>query len=321
MKCLKCGTGVPDSAAFCPNCGNRLRSAVLSPKPETFKFSCDACGQHISVPKAWSGRLAVCPACNQRVRIPRPDTEEGPRVMPLPPPPVRPVSAVPPLVVTRKTAAAPLETERVVEEKVESAGKVVPEVPADRYAAGKRRNLMAGAAGIGVLICLLAVLGAVGMHFVRSASDARPADLEIFRRIGVACTIYCVDFRGQFPVGEGAAGFRRLIEQECMERSVLLPDGAELAEQNLKIAYVGSGLQEGQADCGRLPIAFDKPEDSSGGIRVLRCDGTISVVEYFEESRSCADFAAFLRRTTPGPEESWALILENARAIDFADGL
>lgn len=114
---------------------------------------------------------------------------------------------------------------------------------------------------------------------------------------------------------------KRLIDQECLDRSVLLPGGGEIAESNLKIAYVGSGLTEGRADCGRLPVAFDKPKDARGGIRVLRCDGTISVVEFPEEVRRCADFVNFLRQSTPGPEESWALILENARAIDFADGL
>lgn len=322
MKCLQCGTVVPDSAAFCPTCGSRLPGAALSPKPETFKFSCDVCGQHISVPKAWSGRLAVCPACNQRVRIPRPDSANGPRVVPLPPPLVRPASAVPPpLFPSNGNAAAEPEKEpEPVGEEKKAAG-AIPELPAELLAAGKRRNLMAGAAGIGILLCLLAVLCMTGLHLFRNAAAAQPADLELFRRIGVACTIYCVDSRGLFPVGEGAAGVKRLIDQECLDRSVLLPGGGEIAESNLKIAYVGSGLTEGRADCGRLPVAFDKPKDARGGIRVLRCDGTISVVAFPEEVRCCADFVNFLRQSTPGPEESWALILENARAIDFADGL
>ena len=322
MKCLQCGTVVPDSAAFCPTCGSRLPGAALSPKPETFKFSCEVCGLHVSVPKAWSGRLAVCPACNQRVRIPRPDSANGPRVVPLPPPLVRPASAVPPTLFPSNgnAAAEPEKEPEPVGEEKKAAG-AVPELPAELLAAGKRRNLMAGAAGIGILLCLLAVLCMTGLHLFRNAAAAQPADLELFRRIGVACTIYCVDSRGLFPVGEGAAGVKRLIDQECLDRSVLLPGGGEIAESNLKIAYVGSGLTEGRADCGRLPVAFDKPKDARGGIRVLRCDGTISVVEFPEEVRRCADFVNFLRQSTPGPEESWALILENARAIDFADGL
>ena len=149
MKCHQCGTVVPDSAAFCPKCGSRLPGAALSPKPETFKFSCDVCGQHISVPKAWSGRLAVCPACNQRVRIPRPDSANGPRVLPLPPPLVRPASAVPPPLFTSNgnAAAEPEKEPEPVGEEKKAAG-AVPELPAELLAAGKRRNLMAGAAAL-----------------------------------------------------------------------------------------------------------------------------------------------------------------------------
>ena len=234
MKCLQCGTVVPDSAAFCPTCGSRLPGAALSPKPETFKFSCEVCGQHISVPKAWSGRLAVCPACNQRVRIPRPDSANGPRVVPLPPPLVRPASAVPPTLFPSNgnAAAEPEKEPEPVGEEKKAAG-AVPELPAELLAAGKRRNLMAGAAGIGILLCLLAVLCMTGLHLFRNAAAAQPADLELFRRIGVACTIYCVDSRGLFPVGEGAAGVKRLIDQECLDRSVLLPGGGEIAESIL----------------------------------------------------------------------------------------
>lgn len=377
MKCIQCGVNVPDSAAFCPNCGSRLRSAVISPKPETFKFSCEICGQHISVPKVWSGRLAVCPSCNQRVRIPPvnsdrvidssavrplstpppapaaeppeavpPQEESGaaPKLRAVPPPPVlqrvqpvaeeearpapvpmRVVPLPPPLpkkkrqpVLSLREAAAPAE---LPEEQSPAPAEVIPEVPAAVLAAGKRRNLMTGAAGIGILFCLLAVLGVVGVRLYRNAASSRPADLELFRRIGTACTIYCVDFQGAFPVGEGAVGFRRLVEQQCLERSQLLPEKTEFSEQNLKIAYVGGGLREGSVECGLLPVAFDKPRWAKKIIRVLRVDGTISLVEIPRGTRSCAEFAAFLRQSTPGPETAWGLILENARAIDFADGL
>lgn len=376
MKCIQCGVNVPDSAAFCPNCGSRLRSAVLSPKPETFKFSCEICGQHISVPKVWSGRLAVCPSCNQRVRIPQVnsdrviDSSARPLSTPPPAPAAEPTEAVPP---QEGAGAAPKlravppppvlqRVPQVTEEEVRPAppqmrvvplpppkkmmkrqpvlslreeeppaeppeepspgpAEVIPEVPAAVLAAGKRRSLMTGAAGIGILFCLLAVLGVVGVRLYRNAASSRPADLELFRRIGTACTIYCVDFQGAFPAGEGAVGFRRLVEQQCLERTLLLPEETEFAERNLKIAYVGSGLREGRVECGPLPVAFDKPRSGKKIIRVLRVDGTISQVEIPRGTRSCAEFAAFLRQSTPGPEADWGLILENARAIDFADGL
>ena len=376
MKCIQCGVNVPDSAAFCPNCGSRLRSAVLSPKPETFKFSCEICGQHISVPKVWSGRLAVCPSCNQRVRIPQVnsdrviDSSARPLSTPPPAPAAEPTEAVPP---QEGAGAAPKlravppppvlqRVPQVTEEEVRPAppqmrvvplpppkkmmkrqpvlslreeeppaeppeepspgpAEVIPEVPAAVLAAGKRRSLMTGAAGIGILFCLLAVLGVVGVRLYRNAASSRPADLELFRRIGTACTIYCVDFQGAFPAGEGAVGFRRLVEQQCLERTLLLPEKTEFAERNLKIAYVGGGLREGSVECSLLPVAFDKPRSGKKIIRVLRVDGTISQVEIPRGTRSCAEFAAFLRQSTPGPEADWGLILENARAIDFADGL
>lgn len=354
MKCIQCGVNVPDSTAFCPNCGSRLRSAVLSPKPETFKFSCEICGQHISVPKVWSGRLAVCPSCNQRVRIPRPDSgcaaaahpepppavvvppaprfeasekkapespastrgRAVPKVEPLPPPPPRTAPLQPSLL---NVSPEPPE-EKAPEEN--AAGRcAIPELPPDRLAAGKRRNLMAGAAGIGILFCLLAVLGAVGIRLYRNAASSRPADLELFRRIGTACTIYCVDFQGAFPDGEGVVGFQKLVDQQCLERGLLLAGDTVFFERNLKVAYVGGGQREGAPDCGLLPVAFDKPRFAGKSIRVLRSNGVISLVEFSGKKQSCAEFAEFLRQSTPGPEDAWALVLENARAIDFADGL
>lgn len=324
MKCSQCGTSVPDSAAFCPKCGSRLRTTTFSPKPETFKFSCDVCGQHISVPKAWSGRLAVCPSCNQRVRIPRPGavTAVPSGTPPLPPepglkPPPLPRVSPQPEPGLKPPPLPPIDPDG----KAADFTAAIPEVPPAVLAAGKRRNLMAGIAGIGILFCLLAVLGVVGVRLFNAAAATHPADFELFRRIAVACTIYCVDSRGSFPAGEGVVGWRRLIDRKCMDRSLLLPDGTEFAERNLKTAYVGGGLQEGAVDCALLPVAFDKPRFYRGGIRVLHCNGEISVVEFPGKERTCAAFAAFLRESIPGPEGAWARILENAGAVDFADGL
>ena len=109
--------------------------------------------------------------------------------------------------------------------------------------------------------------------------------------------------------------------EECLERGLLLAGDTVFFERNLKVAYVGGGQREGAPDCGLLPVAFDKPRFAGKSIRVLRSNGVISLVEFSGKKQSCAEFAEFLRQSTPGPEDAWALVLENARAIDFADGL
>ena len=88
-------------------------------------------------------------------------------------------------------------------------------------------------------------------------------------------------------------------------------------EMLLRTAYISAHEHAGRLSCEGMEFSGSEKEIVHELIR----RSLTWAVEFPEEVRRCADFVNFLRQSTPGPEESWALILENARAIDFADGL
>lgn len=71
-RCLVCGSGIPDVAAFCPNCGSPR------PKPQP-AMACTNCGSSLAADARF------CASCGQPVALPSPEAEVEPADTQAPP--------------------------------------------------------------------------------------------------------------------------------------------------------------------------------------------------------------------------------------------
>ena len=159
--------------------------------PESYRCSCQACGEHIEYPPIYEGTQIACPHCGQATLLRQPEIQATPTSAPAPPA----MGSAPPSSASTEQVSVPDSDPEVDEESLspvcENCGADM--IPEDKVCVdcGHRRSMVSKWTGIAVfrLVAGIVILGELAVLGLQWTTEGKPFGLRKRTRHAVLVTV------------------------------------------------------------------------------------------------------------------------------------